>query len=296
MSENGRRFEGFNDEMDDAEEVRAAQALSERIDRVLAGHLVDSDEPELAVAQQLSRLNDLLPSPDPAFERRVMDRSPRRERRWPALRLPALRTLGLAAAVTVILLAFVLTVPGQTALARLAAIFELDSVQVGVNVATATPTETARVVAPRVERPLDDVAAAADVAPVPILVPESMPAGWTLRDVRAVYYPDLPAEVPLNIILVYGSPDGASLEITEYFVQLGDNLAIDSLSRSDESSRSAEEVTIDGRRAILVKGEAERGHHALIWQQDGVLLEVDAVGVNVEELLAIVTSSMRPVE
>lgn len=290
MNERDRRPEPFDETR--VVEERAARRLSEQIDRMLAGEPADPESPELVVAARLSRLADALPPIAPAFEKRVL--SPvRRGRglvRWP---FPA-RALSVAAVAAVLVLALTLTVPGQAALARLAAVFHLDSVQVGINVATATPADSARVAAPRIERALTGVTQAAEVAPVPVLVPE-MPAGWSLRDVRAVYYPDLPANVPLNIILAYESQSGASLEIAEFFIRLGDNVAIDSLSRTDELSRSAREVQVDGRPAILVEGSPGQDHRALIWQQDDILLEIDAIGLGADDLLAL-ASSMHSVD
>lgn len=292
MSENGCRFGKLDGDMSTPEEMRAAEQLSEQVDRMLAGQPVDLSDPLLAAAERLSRLPDLLPDVSPAFERRVLAPLRPPVRRRFALPVPtfAVRALSLAALVMLVVLAFVLTVPGQTALARLAAMFHLESVEVGINVATATPAEAHRIVTPRIERPLRGLESARQVAPVPILVPRDLPAEWSLRDVTAVYYPDLPANVPLNISLTYESTSGSSLEIIEYFIQLGDNLTIDSLSRMDETSTSAREVTMDGRRAILVEANRTKDTRTLIWQQDGILLEVEAHNLSTEELLPIALS------
>ncbi|MBS1252509.1 MAG: hypothetical protein MAG451_01549 [Anaerolineales bacterium] len=282
-----------------AEELHAAREVSEQVDDMLAGRPVTSHRPELVVAQRLSQLGHLLPPVAPAFERRVLAPAQRRERRWPGLRFPV-RAFSLAAVATAVVLILVLTAPGQTALARLAAIFHLESVDVGINVATATPAGTYRVVAPRVERPLGGLDAVQGVAPVPVLAPSKLPAGWALWDARAIYYPDLPASVPLNIILTYAdvateSASGASLEIVEYFIQLGDNLTIDSLRRADRASASAREMTIDGRRVILIEDGQATGVRTLIWQQDDILVEVEASGLSAEDLLSI-TASLQPID
>ncbi|MFQ5343618.1 MAG: hypothetical protein ACE5F6_18920 [Anaerolineae bacterium] len=292
MGENGHHFGELDGSMSDAEVVRAAQQLSAQVDRMLAGQPVDLADPLLAAAERLSRLPDLLPDVDPAFGRRAL--APLRPpiRRRFALPVPTfrIRALSLAVLMMLVVLTFVLTVPGQTALARLAAMFHLESVEVGINVATATPAEAHRIVTPRIEQPLDSLEAARQVAPVPILVPRSLPADWSLTDVIAVYYPDLPARVPLNIALTYKSTSGSSLEIIEYFIRLGDNLTVDSLSRMDETSTSAREVTVDGRRAILVETNRAKDTLTLIWQQDGILLEVEARNVSAEELFAFASS------
>jgi hypothetical protein len=293
MSENGHGFGELDGDMSDAEEMRAARQLSEQVDCMLAGHSVDLSDARarLAAAERLSRLGDLLPPVDPAFERRVLaPLHPPVPRRF-AFPVPAFRVRALSlAAAMVVVVAFVLTVPGQTALARLAAIFHLESVEVGVNVATATPAEAHRIVTPRIEQSLDSLEAGQQVAPVPIYVPRDLPADWSLTDVTAVYYPDLPARVPLNIILKYESTSGSSLDITEYFIRLGNNLTIDSLNRTDETSTSAREMVVDGRRVILVESGEMRNAHILIWQQDGILLEVEAHNMSVGELLSIALS------
>ncbi|RME48830.1 MAG: hypothetical protein D6791_02365 [Chloroflexi bacterium] len=295
MSENGRGFGELDGDMSDAGEFRAAQRLSEQVDRMLAGHSVDLADPRLAVAERLSRLGDLLPPAPPAFERRVLAPLHPPARRRFAFPDPAfpVRALSLAAAMAVVVMLFVLTVPGQTALARLAAMFHLESVEVGINVATATPAEAHRIVTPRIERSLSSLEAAQQVAPVPILVPRGMPAEWSLAGVTAVYYPDLPARVPLNIILEYQAA-GRSLEVIEYFIQLGHNLTIDSLSRIDETSTSAREVTVDGRRAILVETNRTGAARTLIWQQDGILLELEAQNLSLEDMLAF-AASLQPI-
>lgn len=296
MSENGQWSEGLGDDMGDAEELRVAEPVSAQIDRMLAGEPLDVENPELAVAERLGRLNTALPPVDTAFEERVMVPLRRSERQPPLLRFPV-RPLALAAAVTLVVLALVLTVPGQMALARLAAVFQLDSVQVGINVATATPADPQWVYGPRTERSLDSLEAAQQVAPAPILVPSDLPAGWSLRDARAVYYPELPADVPLNVVLTFESASGASLEleVIEHFIRLGDDLTIDSLSRVDERSTSVREVRVGGRRAILVESREADGGHTLIWQQAGILLEIEGHGLQLDDLVAI-AASMAPVE
>ncbi|MFQ5859194.1 MAG: DUF4367 domain-containing protein [Anaerolineae bacterium] len=297
MSKNGDRFGGLDGDLSDAEEIRAANQLSEQIDRMLAGQPVDSADPRLVVAEGLRWLSDLLPAVDPSFERRALaplQRPVRRRPSFPALGFPV-RALSLAVATAVVVIALVLTVPGQTALARLAAIFQLDSVEVGINVATATPADVDRVVGPRIERRLDSLEMAQQVAPVPILLPKDLPEHWSLKDATAVYYPDLPANVPLNIILTYESPSGASLKFIEYFIRLGDSLTVDSLSRIDETTTSVREIMVDGRRAILVESGGIQDAHTLIWQQDGILLEVEALNMGFENLLAL-AALMQPVE
>lgn len=292
MGENGHGFGKLDSDASDPAEVRAAQQLSEQIDRMLAGQPVDLEDSRLAAADNLSRLGHLLPPVNPAFERRVMSQlqSPARRRLTiPLPRFPV-RALSLAAAMLVVLVAFVLTVPGQTVLARLAAIFQLDTVKVGINMSTATPAETHRILTPRIERSLDSLEAVQQVAPVPIHVPQALPASWSLTGATAVYYPDLPANVPLNIILAYESTAGGSLEIIEYFVRLGDHLSVDSLSRIDERSTAAREVSLSGRRAILVESGGATGARVLIWQQDGLLFEVEARGVSTEDLFSIAAS------
>lgn len=294
MNENGRRSPGLGEDTVDAGEMRAARQLSEQIDRMLAGQPVDSNDPELVIAKRLSRLADLLPSVEATFEERILASPQRSEHRWPGLRFP-IRPLSLAAAAVLVVLMLVLTVPGQTALARLAALFQLDSVQVGINVATATPADARRAVATRIERPLGGLAEAQQVAPVPILVPTDLPASWSLQAVTAVSYPDLPANAPLNVVLTYKSTSGASLEMIEYFVQLGDNLTIDSLNRVDETSTSVGEATIDGQRVVVIESAELKDMRTLIWQQAGVLLEVEAHNVTMEDLLSI-TASVQPID
>ncbi len=278
-------------ELDGPAEMEAAHRLSEQIDRLLAGHPVEHSDPMLTLVTTLTQLNQVLPPVDPALEERIIRlASPQRR----VLRLP-LRPLVVAAATLLVILTFTLALTGQPAIARLATIFQLDSVKIGINIATATPAQASRLVTPRIEKPLASIEEAQQVAPVPIQVPIHLPAGWALQDLIAVYYPDLPARIPLNIILRYESPTGARLEIIEYFLQLGDGLTVDSLSRFDDTSTMAQPLTIQGRPGILVTGPRPANTQTLIWQANGVLLEVSAQQMDFQTLLEIV-QSIQPLE
>jgi hypothetical protein len=277
-------------------ERQAAEVLSEQIDQLLVGHEVDISDPRLTVAAQLSRLPGLLAPVDRAFERRVLGSqagvaAPSRKLGW---RLPV-RALALAAVALIVVLAVVLTSPGQSALARLAAMFQLESVRVAINVPTDTPGDGREVAVSRVERPLASLTLAQAVAPVDILAPSEIPAGWSLAAITAVYYPDLPADVPLNIVLTYQRPGGSTLRLVEYFIRLGDNLTVDALTREDEISTSARQITLNEWAAVLIESAGPPHLYTLIWEQDGLLIELDGRGVTLQDLM-LLAQSMQPLQ
>jgi hypothetical protein len=120
--------------MDAIGELEAAQRLSERIEEMLeipkgeesAGDLLDT-------ARQLARLSELFGRPDPAFEQRLtvqieawLAERPRRRVVWRP------RFVWVTAVVLVLVLAGLLTPPGQAALAELMAIFRLDQAEVHI--------------------------------------------------------------------------------------------------------------------------------------------------------------------
>lgn len=283
-----------------ADERRAAERLSRQIDELLEGRLAltpehEAADPRLAVAVRLSRLPALLPAVGPDLRRRVLGVRPDGAASSRRLhRRLSMRTLSLVAVAVIVVFAVVLTVPGQTALARLAAMFQLESVQVGINTPVDAPVSTREVAATRIERPFASVELVQAVAPVDILVPADLPE-WSLKRATAVYYPDLPAEVPLNVVLTYESRAGGTADVVEYFVRLGDNLTVDELRREDAVSTSARQIALNGRTAILVESGEPVDLYTLIWQQDGLLVEVDAQGVTLQEL-TLLAESLRPVE
>ncbi|MDH4136794.1 MAG: hypothetical protein OEW09_08810, partial [Anaerolineae bacterium] len=120
--------------MDAMGERKAARWLSECIEEMLevpkdektAGDLLDT-------ARQLAGLSDLFGRPDPAFERRLtaqiearLAERPRRRVVWRP------RFVWVTAVALVLVLAGLLTPPGQAALAELMAIFRLDQAEVHI--------------------------------------------------------------------------------------------------------------------------------------------------------------------
>lgn len=279
-----------------ADELAEAERLSQEIDELLEGRAVDATNPRLAVAARLIRLPALLPSVDTALWRRVL--GPRPDVATPSPERagrPSVRALSLAAVALAAIFALVLTAPGQIALARLAAMFQLDSVQVGINTPSDAPSGVRELAAARIERPLASLELAQAVAPVDILALDSVSTEWSLTDITAVYYPDLPADVPLNVVLTYELRAGGTLDIVEYFVRLGDNLTVDALTREDDVSTSARQIPLNGRTAVLIESGAPTHLYTLMWQQDGLLIELDAQDVTLQDL-TLLAQSLQPVE
>ena len=280
-------------------EHQAARRLSERIEAILeiprgeetAGDLLDT-------ARRLVRLNDLFGQPDPAFEQRLTARiearlaeRPRRQPLWRP------RFAWITAVALVLVLAGLLTPPGQAALAELMAIFRLD--QAEVLIATTAPvaqayTATAEIALPGLPE------AQATVVPRTFRVPAYLPEGYQLHRISTSHFDELPAWAqPLFIDVAYWrETDEAVWELSyrQYFLSLGEGVTIESLAFSPEEIESARQVTVNSHPAVLLTvrpassvGQSGRALH-LVWEQDDALFTLTSAELLPDELVRVAES------
>ncbi|MBC7249386.1 MAG: hypothetical protein H5T62_03810 [Anaerolineae bacterium] len=281
----------------------AAERLSTEIDRLLQGEEAVGIEEELrATVERLAGLHRLLEPPDAALRRRVWARVQRAQsigRGW--RRRPMTRAWA-AVALALVLLAVVIGVspPGRQAIAEVMGVFQLGRIEVRV-----TPRAT---VQPGVEHQvtreevLPDLAAAEELVGYELLTPASLPEGYDLYAVRAVYYDDLPAWVPqpFYIDLDYRPPGGDAhpyyLRLREYRLSFGGpGDGISALRFAAGEVSLADDVDLDGRRGVLLHlpGAAFPPEEVLlevVWEQDGVVLELMSQELSAEELVAVARS------
>jgi hypothetical protein len=273
--------------------------LSERVEEMLeitrgeetAGDLLDT-------ARQLARLDDLLGPPDPAFERRLtaqieaqLAERPRHRAVWRP------RFVWITAVVLMLVVAGLLTPPGQAAWAELMAIFHLNQAQ--VHIAETVPvaqayTATAEITLPGLPE------AQATVVPRTFQVPTYLPEGYQLHRTSTSHFDEFPAWAqPLFIDVTYRrEADEVIWELAyrQYFMSLGGGTTIGSLTFSPEEIESARQVTVDGHPAVLLTvrparsgGQTDQILH-LVWEQDGALFTLTTTDLSSEELVRIAES------
>ena len=285
--------------MDAMGERQAARRLSEHIEEMLeitrgeatAGDLLDT-------ARQLARLSDLLGRPDPAFEQRLtaqieaqLAEPPRRRAAWRP------RFVGVATAVLVLVLAGLLTPPGQAAWAELMAIFRLD--QAEVHIAATAPvvqayTATAEITLPGLPE------AQATAVPRTFQVPTYLPKGYQVHRISTSHFDQFPAWAqPLFIDVTCRRETGEAvweLSYRQYFMSLGGGTTIGSLNFSPEEIESARQVTVNSHPAVLLivrsassVGQTDRILH-LVWEQDDALFTLTTTELSPSELVRVAES------
>jgi hypothetical protein len=285
--------------MDAMGELEAARRLSERIEEMLeiprgeetAGDLLDT-------ARQLARLSELFGQPDPAFEQRLtaqiearLAEQPRHRTFWRP------RFAWVTAVALMLVLAGLLTPPGQAALAELMAIFRLD--QAEVHIAETVPvaqayTATAEITLPGLPE------AQATVVPRTFQVPTYLPEGYQVHRVSTSHFDDFPAWAqPLFIdVTCRRETDEAIWELSyrQYFMSLGGGTTIGSLNFSPEEIESARQVTVNSYPAVLLTvrparsaGQSDRILH-LVWEQEDGLFTLTTTELSADELFRVAES------
>jgi hypothetical protein len=288
--------------MNRAERV-AAEKLSAEIDRLLRGGGTTGSEGELwPIIERLAAINRLFEPPDAALRQRVWARVQRvqsTKRGWRGRPMP--RAWAAVVLTLVLTIAVIGASPrGQQAIAEVMGVFRLGRVEVRVTPrATVQPGVEHQVTR---EESLPDLAAAEELVGYELLTPTVLPEGYALREIKAVYYDDLPAWIPqpFYIDLDYGPPAGDAhpyyLRLREYRVSFGEPGEGISALRFDTGEVSlAEDVDLDGRRAVLLHlpGAAFPPAEVLlevVWEQGGVVVELMSQELSAEELIAVAKS------
>jgi hypothetical protein len=290
--------------MDTRAERRAARRLSQRIETVLDINEEGGQDDLLDTARRVARLGDLLGPPDPAFERQLTARiearlaeRPRRGARW-RLRL----AWGLAVA-AVLVVAGLLTPPGQSVMARLAAVFHLGQTEVHVEPGQTdlvrTFTATAEMTLPGLPE------ARATAMPRVFQVPAYLPDGYRLHRVGTSHFEALPEWVqPLFIDVTYRRETAEvvwELAYRQYFVSSGGPGTIRALTYPPEEFESVQEMSVGGRPAVLLTKRpvsparpSERVLH-LVWEVENAVLTLTTTELEPDELVRV-AQSVAPYE
>jgi hypothetical protein len=283
--------------------VASARALSAQIDRLLAGESVaqhagvESIE-GLNVARRLAQMVGQLPPPPAQLERRVSalvraqpmaERQRWQQRRW----LPAVWS-ALATAVVLTVLWLVLPGLGPSGGASVGA--QIRAVLLGQTRVEVTPTLTPA--AKPVREPLRDLVAAELLIGRAPALPKTLPESYTLQEVAAISYPDLPAWIsqPLYVEFCYGEPDTpCALRLRQYRLLFRDFGGISRVIVDSDAVRDVEQVEVNGVTAMRFTLAPERDPalllQTIVWERDGLLLELESDAVQPEQLLEIARST-----
>jgi hypothetical protein len=279
---------------------------------------------ELAVA---SRLNEIIASfpPVPAsLDRRVRrivrSRPVHRGFRWGWRFVPGASTVGTVAlsalATTLVFLAVTIIVPavsgGQRSWAQVMEIL-LGQTRVRVTPtlqASSTLDASAALDASALQdrglplrEPLRDLVAAELLIGRAPSIPRTLPQEYALLEIAAVSYPDLPPWIsqPFYIELCYGpETEGASpdLRLRQYRLLFRDFGGISGVQVASGAVRDMEQVDVNGATGMLLT-LGQSGHrgpgalpptYSVLWERDGLLLELETDRLSQERLLEIARS------
>jgi hypothetical protein len=273
------------------QEREVARKLSHEVDRLLAGAETDAtdDTPyasavakELAVARRIGQWSERLPPVPAGLQRRVQRRveapmGARRSRTWRSAAWGAL------AATLVFLVVWMVAPSGQQVWAQV-----IRALKIGQTYVELTPTLDAPV---RVVRdPLRDLVAAELLMGRAPSLPKVLPEGYELIEIVAVSYPDLPAWIsqPFYIELSYGPEGGPpGLRLRQYRLLFREYGGISAFQPASESVSAFEMVDVSGVPGALLAFSRGDATLAVVWERDGLLLELETDRLEKAELLEI---------
>lgn len=264
-------------------EREAARELSARVDRLLAGEPHPAGDPFMPIAHRLGRLGDALPPVPKALELRVgrmiASALVPPMTAWQRVR-PAL--WGALTATVLLLLLWTVTPGGQTAWAQM-----LHALPLGQTRVELTPTIDAEQTR-AVREPLRDLLAAELLMGRAPALPKALPEGHVLREITAVSFPDLPDWIsqPLYVELAYGVQDRPpTFLLRQYRLLFKDYGGI--LSMTFPEDRTIEQVDVAGVNGALLTMAGDPPRFVIVWERDGLLLELQSAALSREELLQI---------
>jgi hypothetical protein len=292
-----------------------ARSLSAEIDGLLAGQgtllnvdaHVDRPSEELAVARRLNELVASFPPVPADLERRVREIVRSRpvyiNRGWRPARAAALSALATALVFLIVFLA----VPGMSGERRSWA--QMIDVLLGQTLVTLTPTLqvgstlvaslTPEASAPPVREPLRDLVAAELLIGRAPSLPGTLPQGYVLQEIVAVSYPDLPSWIsqPFYVELCYGLEAEGSrsdLRLRQYRLLFREFGGISGVQVASGAVQDVEQVDVKGATGMLLTFDspdrAARPAYTVLWERDGLLLELETGGLSQEALLDIARS------
>ena len=281
-------------------EREKARRLSDEIDRVLADTRQQArGEPLLETARRLGQIVDHLPPVPEELERRVRaivlspaDVRPRQRLGRSAWLTCVPRRLhpavwGALSATLVFLVVWFSAPSGQEVWA------EMVHALLGQTRVELTPTIVGETRS--VREPLRDLVAAELLIGRAPSLPRTLPDGYVLQEIAAVSYPDLPSWIsqPFFIELCYGIEDGPSgLCLRQYrllFRQVG---GISGVQVAGDAVVEFEQVEIAGATGSLLtlSRDTPVETYTVLWERDGLLLELKSDSLSKEELLQVARS------
>jgi hypothetical protein len=270
-------------------EREVARKLSTEIDHLLTGAEPKQDETafvarEVAVARRLCEWKRRLPPVPEELERRVAAaiQTPliySRPRTWRSAAWGAL-------AATMVFLVIWMTVPGGQQVWA-----QVWRVLLGQTEVELTPTLEPLTRA--VRDPLRDLVAAELVMGRAPSLPRDLPEGYVLLEITAVSYPDLPSWIsqPFFVELGYGiESEAPGLRLREYRLLFREYGGISGVEAASELVSRHQEVDVAGAPGALLSFAGDEQVSTVIWERDGLLLELETDRLPQETLLQIAQS------
>jgi len=267
-------------------ERQAARALSAELDRALRGGSVpEAGDPLLQTACRLQRIGDAMPAVPSSLERRV-----RATLCTPALYRPTLwqrwrpALLGALVATIVLLGLWTMTPGGQAAWAQMLSVLPLGQTRIVLTPEISADQSRA------VRAPLRDLVAVEVLIGRAPSVPRTLPEGYALQAITAVSYPDMPAWIsqPFYVELCYGPADvPTAICLREYRLLFREIGGISGLNVASEKAIELEQVEVAGVEGALLFIDGEVPRYAVVWERDGLLLEMESAVLGKEALLAV---------
>jgi hypothetical protein len=155
-----------------------------------------------------------------------------------------------------------------------------------------TPTLQAQT--PSEREPLRDLVAAELAMGRAPSLPKTLPEGYVLQEIAAVTYPDLPSWIsqPFYVEFGYGlEGETPGLWLREYRLLFRDYGGISAVEVATESMSQRQEVDIAGVPGALLGFADAREVMTVIWERDGLLLELETDSLDQESLLAVARST-----
>jgi hypothetical protein len=128
--------------------------------------------------------------------------------------------------------------------------------------------------------------------------PRALPEAYTLQEVAALSYPDLPAWIsqPLSVEFCYGPASApCALRLRQYRLLFRDFGGISGVKVASEAVRDVEQVEVQGVTAMRFTLTSERDSaqviQTIVWERDGSLLELESETLGIEDLLEIAQST-----
>jgi hypothetical protein len=129
-------------------------------------------------------------------------------------------------------------------------------------------------------------------------LPKMLPEGYRLQEVAAISYPGLPAWIsqPLCVELCYGDAAApCALRLRQYRLLFRDFGGISGVKVASDAVRDVEQVELNGVTGMRFALDPERDQgvplQTIVWERDGLLLELESEQIRADELLEIARST-----